>query len=154
IVFEDADLEKAAAGLIASKLRNGGQSCICANRIYVHESIAQQFLELVKSGFAEIKVGDGLDESNKLGAMINKPAVEKITSLVEDAKKNGSEIIYSADLSDSKYNKGCFVAPTVILNHNHNLNIEATEIFGPIASVFTFKTDEEVVARANNTNYG
>jgi len=154
IVFEDADLESAVAGVVASKLRNGGQSCICTNRIYVHESIADRFVEKLKGEFANIKIGDGADANNQLGPLINKAAVKKISDLIEDAKLNGADIVYAADISDSKYSKGCYVAPTIVLNHSANTLIESTEIFGPIASVFTFKNEEEVIKRANNTNYG
>jgi succinate-semialdehyde dehydrogenase/glutarate-semialdehyde dehydrogenase len=152
IVFADADLEKAAAGLIASKLRNGGQSCICANRVYVHESIASDFVKLLQAGFSQIKVGDGLDESNKLGAMINQAAVDKIQNLIADAQAHGGQVLYAADLAHLK--GGCFVPPTIILNKQSGSKIEETEIFGPVASIFTFKSDEGVLKRANNTNYG
>jgi len=154
IVFEDADLENAVAGVVASKLRNGGQSCICTNRIYVHESIADRFVEKLKGEFAKIKIGDGADSNNQLGPMINKAAVKKISDLIEDAKLHGAEIVYAADISDTKYSKGCYAAPTIVLNHSANTLIESTEIFGPIASVFTFKNEAEVIERANNTNYG
>lgn len=154
IVFEDADLVSAVAGLVASKMRNGGQSCICTNRVYVHESIAERFVGALKGEFAKIKVGDGADANNNLGPMINQAAVEKIKGLIDDAKSHGAEVVYAGDISTSKYSKGCYVAPTIVFNHSLNTMIESQEIFGPIASIFTFKNEAEVVQRANNTNYG
>ena len=96
IVFEDADIEKAVMGLIASKLRNGGQSCICANRIYLHQQIQKEFVQKLKFEFEKIKVGNGLDETVRLGPLINKQAVEKIEGLIKDSLAKGSEIIYTA----------------------------------------------------------
>lgn len=152
IVYEDADLEKAVAGLTASKLRNGGQSCICANRVYVHEKIVDVFVSKLKTAFAQIKIGDGLNEQNDLGPMINKMAVTKINGLLDDAKQKGSEVLYTADIS--KLGNGCFVSPTIIINKAQDTQLEQDEIFGPIASIYTFKNDEEVMKRANGTRYG
>jgi succinate-semialdehyde dehydrogenase/glutarate-semialdehyde dehydrogenase len=95
----------------------------------VHESIASQFVDKLKNEFAKIKIGDGADEKNQLGPMINKAAVKKISDLIDDAKNNGAEVLYAADISDSKYSKGCYVAPTIVLNHSANTLIESSEIF-------------------------
>ncbi|MFI4984064.1 MAG: NAD-dependent succinate-semialdehyde dehydrogenase [Rickettsiales bacterium] len=151
IVFDDADLDKAVAGLTASKLRNGGQSCICANRVYVHESVVDEFVSKLKKTFGSMRVGDGLKEETDIGPMINKAAVAKILGLLDDAKQKGSEVIYSGDIP---LGNGCYAAPTIIINKSTDTEIEKNEIFGPIISIFTFKTDEEVLMRANNTRYG
>lgn len=154
IVFEDADLELSADQLIASKLRNGGQSCICANRIYIHESIEKELIQLLDKRLKGIKVGDGFDESAHLGPMINKAAVTKIHSLLDDSKAKGGEILYSTDLGGLTQQSSCFIAPMMIKNNNPATEIEQNEIFGPIISLFTFKDEDEVIARANNSNYG
>lgn len=151
IVFEDANIEKAVEGLLASKLRNGGQSCICANRVYVARSVMPAFSKLLLEKFAAIKVGDGMDASCALGPMINRAAVRKMGGLLEDAKNNGAEILYAADVSGLGE---CYAAPTVIVNHQPNTKIEQTEIFGPIASLFAFDEEFEAIQRSNNTNYG
>lgn len=154
IVFEDADLEKAALGLIASKLRNGGQSCICANRIFIHETVLDKFLEILKPKFAALKVGDGMDPTNNIGPLTTRASVRKITGLLKDAVDNGAEILYQADISAQKAQSECFVAPTIIVNKIAKSSIEETEIFGPVISILTFTGEEEVIKRANETIYG
>ncbi len=154
IVFEDADIEKAVMGLIASKLRNGGQSCICANRIYLHQQIQKEFIQKLKLEFAKIKVGDGLDETVRLGPLINKQAVEKIEGLIKDSLAKGSEIIYQASIDEQKKQSNCFVAPQILVNTSLDTEIEKTEIFGPVVSIFVFADEDEVIKRANATNYG
>jgi succinate-semialdehyde dehydrogenase/glutarate-semialdehyde dehydrogenase len=154
IVFDDADISKAVNGLIASKLRNGGQSCICANRIYVARSRVEEFNKQLIKKFSEIQVGNGLDLSNNLGPMINRASVRKINSLVDDALSNGAEILYSTDITELSKVSPCYAAPTILSNKNSNTQIEKTEIFGPIVSIFTFDSEEEVIQLANNTNYG
>ncbi len=154
IVFEDADLDKAIAGLLASKLRGGGQSCTSGNRIYLHESISDKFLEKLKNEFQKIKVGNGLNDDTNLGPLINKMATDKIEHLLSDAIKNGSKELYSANIEELQKQSHCYMSPKIILHKSNNLEIEKTEIFGPIVSAFTFKTEEEVLKRANNTNYG
>jgi succinate-semialdehyde dehydrogenase/glutarate-semialdehyde dehydrogenase len=154
IVFEDANLDKAVAGLVASKLRGGGQSCTSANRIYLHEPIADNFLEKLKTEFSKIKIGNGLNEDTNLGPLINKMATDKIDHLISDSIKNGSTDLYSANIESLKKESNCYMSPKIILHKAENLEIEKTEIFGPIVSAFTFKTEEEVLQRANNTSYG
>lgn len=151
IVFEDADIEKAVEGLTASKIRNGGQSCICANRVFVHKNIAHSFIEKLKIKFSQIKIGDGLDEANNLGSMINEKAVEKISRLIEDAVSNGAEVVFEGKEAPSL---GCFVKPTILVNKNLNSEIHDTEIFGPIVSIVTFDNEDEVIELANSTKYG
>ncbi len=155
IVFEDADLDKAVAGLVASKLRGGGQSCTSANRVYLQESISEQFIEKLKLEFSKIQIGNGLNEETNLGPLINKAATDKISHLIADALAKGSKEVFSNNNIDHLSQQSlCYVSPKIIVNKAENLEIEQTEIFGPIVSVFTFKTEEEVLKRANNTNYG
>ncbi|MDF3047456.1 MAG: succinate-semialdehyde dehydrogenase [Candidatus Midichloriaceae bacterium] len=154
IVFEDADLEKAVAGLISSKLRNGGQSCICANRVYVARSMLDKFNDLLVSKFSELKVGNGMDANNHIGPMTQQASVRKINSLLKDSIDKNGEVLYSVDISEQLRASRCYAAPTVILNKAKDLSIENAEIFGPIVSLFPFDTEEEVITRANNTNYG
>lgn len=151
IIFEDANIGKAVAGLYASKLRNGGQSCICANRVFVHKEILSEFTDALVAKFKEMKVGDGLDESNNLGSMINKAAVEKISNLIADSLHNGAEMLYEAG---GKFDKGCFVNPAILVNKNLDSKIHATEIFGPIISITPFSDEDEVIKIANDTTYG
>ena len=154
IVFEDADVDKAVAGLVASKIRNGGQSCICANRIYLHQKIQKEFVQKLKLEFEKIKVGNGLDETVRLGPLINKQAVEKIEGLIKDSLAKGAEIIYQASIDGQKKQSDCFVAPQILVNTSLITEIEKTEIFGPVVSIFTFSDELEVIKRANATNYG
>jgi succinate-semialdehyde dehydrogenase/glutarate-semialdehyde dehydrogenase len=154
IIFEDANLDKAVAALVASKLRSGGQSCTGANRIYIHASIADEVLKRTKKEFEKIKIGNGLDDGVQLGPLINDAAVNKIDGLIADALANGSIEIYAADVSEHKKQSSCFYAPKIIKNEKQGLKIEQTEIFGPVVSAFTFKDEEEVIKRANDTDYG
>jgi succinate-semialdehyde dehydrogenase/glutarate-semialdehyde dehydrogenase len=154
IVFEDADIDNAVKGLVASKLRNGGQSCICANRIYLHKHIQDEFIRKLKSEFSTISVGNGLDETVRLGPLINKQAVDKIEGLIQDALNKGSELIYKASIDEQKKRSVCFIEPQIIVNNSDKTEIEKTEIFGPIVSIFTFEDEDEVINRANATNYG
>ncbi|MBA8666598.1 NAD-dependent succinate-semialdehyde dehydrogenase [Holosporaceae bacterium 'Namur'] len=151
IVFEDANIEEAVKGLLASKLRNGGQSCICVNRVYIHINIFEEFLKRLKAEFSSIKVGNGLDETNNIGALINEKAVNKVNMLVSDALQNGGEILYQAKIHRPS---PCFLAPLIISNNSDNTLIAKEEIFAPIISLFKFENEDEVIERANATNYG
>lgn len=151
IIFEDADIDKAVLGVYLSKLRNGGQSCICANRIFVHKKIRGEFLQKLTVAFAKIKVGNGLDENVDLGPLINQQATAKIESLLQDSLQKGGKILYQAEIAKPT---ACFAAPTIIENISDDVEIFKNEIFGPVASLFGFEDEEEVVKRANKTNYG
>lgn len=151
IVFDDADLEKAADGLIMSKYRNAGQTCVCANRVYVQNSIKEQFLEIFTKKVEALKVGDGMLTGTEVGPLINQSSLEKVQSLLKDALDKGATLITGGEkhpASDLSF------LPTVITDINDDMDIATQEIFGPIAPVFTFDTEEEVIAHANNTIYG
>ncbi|WP_426242363.1 NAD-dependent succinate-semialdehyde dehydrogenase [Psychrobacter sp. TWP2-1-2] len=151
IVFDDADLEKAAEGLIASKYRNAGQTCVCANRVYVQDSIKDEFLDVFVKKVAELNVGNGMDEGVDIGPLINQKALEKVQALLKDALDKGATLIAGGstnDASELTYN------PTVITDINAAMDIAHEEIFGPIATIFTFKDEADVIRQANDTIYG
>lgn len=151
IVFEDADLEQAVAGLIASKYRNAGQTCVCANRIYVQDSIKDAFLALFKQKVEQLKVGNGMEQDTDIGPLINPSALEKVQALLDDAVKKGATIITGGRTSDIS---PLSFLPTIISDLRDDMDIAQQEIFGPIAPVFIFKSEEEVIAHANNSIYG
>ena len=151
IVFDDADLEKAAEGLIASKYRNAGQTCVCANRVYVQDSIKDKFLDVFVKKVAELNVGNGMDEGVDIGPLINKKALEKVQALLKDALDKGATLITGGSTngaSELSYN------PTVITDISSDMDIAHEEIFGPIATIFTFKDEADVIRQANDTIYG
>jgi len=154
IVAKDADLDLAVDQTIASKFRNAGQTCICANRLLVHESIADEFSEKLAAKVSELKVGNGLNEDTQVGPVINEKGFNKIVSQVEDATAKGAEVIcgneYNADAEKGFF----FVYPTVLKNVNLDMNIMQEETFGPVLPITTFETLEEAVDIANGTPYG
>lgn len=153
IVFEDADLDKAVDGALASKFRNAGQTCICTNRIYVQESIAEEFGKKFAEKVSQLKIGYGLDEGVQIGPLIDEGAVEKVVEHIEDAVQHGGQILCGGSRAETDY-KGHFFQPTVINYANDQMKIAKEETFGPVAPIFIFKTEEEVIEKANNTNYG
>lgn len=151
IVFDDADLEKAAEGLIASKYRNAGQTCVCANRVYVQDSIKDKFLDVFVKKVAELNVGNGMDEGVDIGPLINKKALKKVQALLKDALDKGATLITGGSTngaSELTYN------PTVITDISSDMDIAHEEIFGPIATIFTFEDEADVIRQANDTIYG
>lgn len=151
IVFDDADLEKAAEGLIASKFRNAGQTCVCANRVYVQESIKDKFLDVFVKKVEALKVGNGMDEGTDIGPLINEDGLEKVQSLLKDALDKGANLVTGGDknqASELSFN------PTVITNIDSSMDIASEEIFGPIATIFTFENEDDAIRQANDTIYG
>ena len=151
IVFEDADLEKAATGLIGSKYRNAGQTCVCANRVYVQDSIKDKFLEIFKAKVDALTVGNGMISGVEVGPLINDKALQKVEHLLTDALGKGATLITGGDKNDAS--KLTF-NPTIISDITPEMDIYREEIFGPIAPVFTFSSEEEVITMANDTIYG
>lgn len=149
IVFEDADLEKAVKGLIQSKYRNAGQTCICANRIYVHEKVAESFTSLFIEEVAKLKVGNGLERGIDIGPLIDRDALEKVQEHIEDAKRKGAKVSFGGDVLEKT-----FMEPTVLSNVKDDMICMQEETFGPLAPISTFKEEEEVLERANNSPYG
>ncbi|WP_087971968.1 NAD-dependent succinate-semialdehyde dehydrogenase [Oceanobacillus rekensis] len=152
IVMEDADLDKAVEGAVGSKFRNAGQTCVCSNRIYVHENIVDVFNEKFKEKVAELKIGNGLEEGVDVGPLIDKDAFEKVNKHIQDALDQGAELLYGGKCYEE--GNGFFVEPTVIANISDDMLCMNEETFGPLAPVSTFTSEDEVIKRANNSAYG
>lgn len=151
IVFDDADLEKAAEGLIASKYRNAGQTCVCANRVYVQDSIKDKFLELFVKKVTKLNVGNGMEEGVDIGPLISEKALEKVQALLKDALDKGAHLVTGGDKNEAS---PLSLNPTIITDITTDMDIASEEIFGPIATIFTFKEEAEVIRAANDTIYG
>lgn len=154
IVAEDADLDVAVQQTVGAKFRNAGQTCVCANRVIVHQHIADTFAAKLKAEVEKLKVGDGLQDGTDIGPIINKKGYDKIVEQIDDAVQKGAEVVigneYTADTDKDTY----FVQPTVLKNVNNDMDIMHNETFGPVAPLSTFDTLEEAVEIANDTPYG
>jgi len=151
IVFDDAHFEDAVAGIVAAKLRNSGQVCISPNRIYVHNDIYDKFVAAVTERVAKIRVDQGLQDDFVVGPLINKIGLDKVGRLVEDAKTAGAKVA----LGGKPHAKGgLFYEPTVLTEVTDDMQVATTEIFGPVFAMYRFHSEEEVVRRANNSEYG
>ncbi|MEM9820898.1 MAG: NAD-dependent succinate-semialdehyde dehydrogenase [Bacteroidota bacterium] len=153
IVFDDADLEAAVEGAIASKYRNAGQTCICANRIYVQQGIYEAFTEKFREATAQQKIGSGFEEEITIGPLINSAALQKVERLVGEAKDQGAKVLTGGKKHQNGL-AGYFYEPTVLTNVSPEMSIHNEEIFGPVAPVYVFETVEEVIHLANHTEYG
>jgi succinate-semialdehyde dehydrogenase/glutarate-semialdehyde dehydrogenase len=156
IVFDDAVLGAAVEGAVAMKyLRVGGQSCICANRIYVQRTIADRFIPAFIEAVKRLKVAPGFEGGAQIGPLINEDTRAKVHSLVEDAVKRGARLVTGGHyLTEGVHAKGFFYAPAVLLDVTDDMAIAQEEIFGPAAPILVFDTEEEVIRRANATTYG
>ncbi|BFM51166.1 NAD-dependent succinate-semialdehyde dehydrogenase [Marinomonas sp. THO17] len=155
IVFEDADLDAAVEGLIAAKFRNGGQTCVCPNRIYVHDTCYEAFAEKLVARVANLKVGPWDHQDSQIGPMINDKAVSKITRHVADALAKGATLLTGGQALQNDIATGpYYFAPTVLGNANHDMELAHDETFGPVAPLFRFHQEEEVIQAANDTPYG
>jgi succinate-semialdehyde dehydrogenase/glutarate-semialdehyde dehydrogenase len=151
IVFDDADLDKAVQGAMASKYRNAGQTCVCANRIYVQEGVYGTFAEKLAVEVNKMKVGPGTSEGVTTGPLINKAAVEKVEEHIADALKHGASVVTGGKRHSLG---GNFFEPTILANVSSKMMVAREETFGPVAPLFKFKTEEEVIAQANDTPFG
>ncbi|MDH4115909.1 MAG: NAD-dependent succinate-semialdehyde dehydrogenase [Acidimicrobiia bacterium] len=151
LVFEDADIDAAVDGCMIAKMRNGGQSCIAANRIFVHEAVAAGFTEKLSAAMNAMKVGPGMESGVTLGPVINERAALDMTEIVEGSTGHGSQVRVGGRRPDRP---GFFFEPTVLADVRRDDPILSTEVFGPIAPVVTFATEDEAVALANDTIYG
>ncbi len=151
IVFDDADLELAAQGAALSKYRNSGQTCICANRIIVQDTIYDAFVEELKKVVGTYKIGDGMDETVTHGPLISRKALEDIKELVDDAIGHGATVAAGGEFGEGDSH---FVEPTILCNVTEDMRIFKEEIFGPIAPIYKFSTEEEAIAMANDTEFG
>ncbi|MFD2924961.1 NAD-dependent succinate-semialdehyde dehydrogenase [Halobacillus naozhouensis] len=154
IVFEDADIDAAVKGVLLTKFKNSGQTCISTNRVYVAESIANAFSQKLAQKVSGLKVGDGIENGIDIGPLINERALEKVESHVEDALQHNGEILCGGKRYVDNVPNGHFYEPTVINYANDDMKIAREETFGPVAPIFTFKDEEEIVKRANHDRYG
>jgi succinate-semialdehyde dehydrogenase/glutarate-semialdehyde dehydrogenase len=151
IVFDDADLDAAVAGLMGAKFRNAGQTCVSANRIYVQESVHDQFVERLVTAVEALTVGDGIEPGTDMGPLINAAAVDKVEQHVADAIARGGTLVSGGQRHSLG---GCFFEPTVVTGVTSEMRACCEETFGPLAAIVSFKNEEEVVAMANDTPYG
>jgi succinate-semialdehyde dehydrogenase/glutarate-semialdehyde dehydrogenase len=151
IVFADADIDAAVEGALIAKYRNAGQTCVCVNRFYIHDSVYAQFSQRFIARVRELGVGHGSAEGTQIGPLINDKAVVKVRSLIDDAVAKGAELVLGGQAHALG---GNFFEPTVLANVGPGMELLDEEIFGPVAALVRFSTDEEVVALANATQYG
>jgi succinate-semialdehyde dehydrogenase/glutarate-semialdehyde dehydrogenase len=150
IVFDDADLDAAVEGAIACKFRNNGQTCVCANRIYVQDGVYDAFAQKLATRLGKMKVGDGLEGAD-LGPLIDGAAVEKVREHIADATSKGATVFYGGSAHDLG---GTFFQPTIVTGVTQDMMVATDETFGPLAPLFRFSTEEEVIAMANDTIFG
>ena len=151
IVFDDADLDAAVEGAIMCKFRNNGQTCVCANRIYVQTGVYKEFAAKLQIAVSKLKIGDGFDPKTALGPLIDFNAVKKVNSHIEDAISKGAETVYCGNDSEAD---GNFINPTILTGVTKNMRVATEETFGPLAPLFEFSTVEEVIKLANDTIFG
>ena len=151
IVFDDADLDAAVEGAILCKFRNNGQTCVCANRIYVQAGVYDAFAAKLKARVATMKVGDGLEEDTVFGPLINSEAVDKVQDHIADATAKGGTVILGGNPSELG---GTFFQPTIVTGATPEMAFATDETFGPLAPLFKFHDEDEVIAMANDTIFG
>ncbi|MBJ2148290.1 NAD-dependent succinate-semialdehyde dehydrogenase [Vibrio sp. IB15] len=149
IVFDDADIDAAVQGAMASKFRNAGQTCVCANRFYIHSKVHDEFVAKFDQAVQQLKVGNGLDEGVNIGPVISERAKQNIQRLIDRAIEQGAQPVTPTQLLD-----GQFIQPVILKNVKHDMDIVQQEIFGPVAPVMKFDSDEELIEMANDTIYG
>ncbi len=151
IVFDDADIDAAVEGAILCKFRNNGQTCVCANRIYVQAGVYDEFAQKLKDKVSRMKVGDGLDEGTDLGPLINADALDKVRDHIADAKAKGAEVILG---EEEHRREGNFFGPTIVTGATREMAFSTEETFGPLAPLFRFETEDDVIELANDTIFG
>jgi succinate-semialdehyde dehydrogenase / glutarate-semialdehyde dehydrogenase len=151
LVFEDADLDLAVTGALLAKMRNIGEACTAANRFHVAEPVAEEFAKKLADKMGDLKIGRGTEEDVKVGPLINQDAVDKVSELVEDARGKGATVVLGGQEVDGR---GYFYEPTVLGDVPPNARLLSEEIFGPVAPVTSFESEEDAIKAANNTEYG
>jgi len=151
IVFNDADIDEAVLGAMASKFRNTGQTCVCANRLLVQEGVYEEFSKKLAAAVEEMRVGDGLKGETEQGPMIDMAAVEKVEEHIEDAVAKGAKVISGGSRHDLG---GTFFQPTVLAEVNTDMKVTKEETFGPVAPLYRFETEEQALQMANDTEFG
>ncbi|CAG9264915.1 NAD-dependent succinate-semialdehyde dehydrogenase [Paraburkholderia unamae] len=149
IVFDDADLDAAVEGAMISKYRNAGQTCVCTNRFYAHEKVYDAFVEKLAAASRKIKVGNGFEDGVNQGPLIDDAAVAKVTQHIADATAQGAKLVAGGKVSSGRY-----VEPTVLADVTRDMLIAREETFGPVAAVFRFSDEAEVIGLANDTEFG
>lgn len=149
VIFDDADIDAAVSGVMASKFRNGGQTCVCANRIFVQDGIYDAFAEKLAQATGKLVLGDGLKEGTTIGPMINEAAIAKIQQHVDDATAQGASVVMGGQVRS-----GLFYEPTVLKGATVEMRIAREETFGPVAPLFRFSSEAEVIKQANDTPFG
>jgi succinate-semialdehyde dehydrogenase/glutarate-semialdehyde dehydrogenase len=150
-VFEDADIDAAVDGAMIAKMRNMGEACTAANRFYVHDKVHDEFAKKLTGKMAALKVGNGLDDGVSVGPLVNKEGRDKVIELVDDAVAKGAKVLTGGKTPTGA---GYFYPATVLTNVSDDAKMLNEEIFGPVASIQTFKTEDEAIQRANDTEYG
>ncbi|WP_018624852.1 NAD-dependent succinate-semialdehyde dehydrogenase [Kangiella aquimarina] len=151
IVFDDADIDDAVEGIMASKFRNSGQTCVCANRVFIHENIYQNIVEKLTEKVASLKTGSGLEDDVAITPLINQAGIDKVKRLVQSAKDSGAKVIVGGNVSD-KHNQ--IYEPTLLTEVSFDMDIACEEIFGPVLTLIPFSNEESVVEQANATKAG
>ena len=151
IVFDDADLDAAIQGALASKYRNAGQTCVCANRLLVQEGIYDEFAKRLAAAVADFKLGDGAEDGITMGPLITENAANDVMAFIDDAVAKGATVVAGGSRSALG---AAFIEPTVLTNVSENMRVFSEEIFGPVAPLFKFKTEAEAIAMANDTEFG
>ena len=151
IVFDDADLDAAVEGAIMCKFRNNGQTCVCANRIYVQAGVYDAFAQKLAAAVGKMKVGDGLEDGTALGPLINTDAILKVQEHIADATSKGGTVILGGETQQSE---GNFMNPTIVTGATREMAVSTEETFGPLAPLFKFEDEDDVIALANDTIFG
>lgn len=151
IVFDSAKLDAAVEGVLASKFRNAGQTCICANRIFVQSGIHDEFVAAMTKKIKDFKIGNGLEQETNLGPLINQSAIDKVEKLVRDAEGKGAKVETGGQVLESGQ---LFYQPTLLTGMTKEMRVFEEEIFGPVAPIYKFETEEEAISMANDTIYG
>ena len=151
IVFDDADLDAAVEGAMICKFRNAGQTCVCANRFLVQEEIYDEFLEKLRKATESLVIGNGMNEEVGIGPLINQKAANDVIGFIDDAVDKGANVLMGGQRNTIG---DCFVNPTILINVDKSMRVYKEEIFGPIAPILKFKTEEEAIKLANDTEFG
>jgi succinate-semialdehyde dehydrogenase/glutarate-semialdehyde dehydrogenase len=151
LVFDDADIDAAVEGAIVCKFRNNGQTCVCANRIYVQAGVYDAFAEKLADRLSAMKVGDGLEDGTDLGPLIDEDAIAKVMSHIEDAQEKGGRVVAGGGRHDLG---GLFFQPTVVTGATQEMKVSTEETFGPLAPLYRFETEDEAIRQANDTIFG
>ncbi|WP_295895253.1 NAD-dependent succinate-semialdehyde dehydrogenase [uncultured Vibrio sp.] len=149
IVFDDADIDAAVTGAVASKFRNAGQTCVCANRFYVHDTVYEQFVDKFITAVSQLKIGNGLEEGVSVGPLIDKKAKTNVLQLLNKAQKQGAKLRFGGESLE-----GGFIQPAILTEVTQNMSIVSQEVFGPIAPVIRFTDTDDLIEKANDTIFG